>query len=152
MKISVLSDSHGSYEKLEKIIDKEQPDSFVFCGDGIKDILKLCDRYPELDCHIVTGNCDYVDNFPLFKCIDVYGKRFYITHGHMECVKSGYMTLLMRAAEMESDIVLFGHTHMPVYTTHMNIYVMNPGSVSAGSYGILEIDDKGKVKGELKFL
>ena len=150
VKIVVLSDSHGSYENLEKIIEYEMPECFIFCGDGIKDILKLCDKYTMLDCHIVSGNCDYVDCFPLNKCIDVYGKCFYITHGHMECVKSGYMNLLMRAAEQEADIVLFGHTHMPLYDVHKGVYVMNPGSVAVGNYGILKIYDDGNVSGELR--
>ena len=38
MRIVIASDSHGSKPVLEAILKKNNPDVFIFCGDGIKDI------------------------------------------------------------------------------------------------------------------
>ncbi|MBQ8164940.1 MAG: YfcE family phosphodiesterase [Clostridia bacterium] len=147
MHIAVLSDSHGSSLKVEQILLKEKPDCFIFCGDGVSDILSFCDKYPEVYCHIVSGNCDRVDNFPLYKEFDMCGKHFFVTHGHMECVKSGYMTITMRAMSKEADILLFGHTHSPMSTNYGGIVILNPGSVQNGSYGVIDIEESsGNVK------
>jgi len=146
--IVVLSDVHGMFSYADRIIEKEKPDCFIFCGDGIADILKLCDKYPSLYCHIVTGNCDRIDNFPLFKEFDMCGKHFYVTHGHTDCVKSGYMTLISRAVAFDSDIVLYGHTHIQLYDTFSDMHIMNPGSVLEGNYGVIDISDE---NGEVSF-
>lgn len=111
----------------------------MFCGDGISDILRICDKYPDIYCHIVSGNCDRIDNFPLFKEFDMCGKHFYISHGHTECVKSGYMSLASRAMSFDSDIVLYGHTHIQLYDVFGDMHIMNPGSAYEGNYGVIDI-------------
>ena len=146
MHIVVLSDSHGSYVNVERIIEKEHPDGFIFCGDGISDIFKICEKYPSLYCHIVSGNCDRIDNFPLYKDFDMAGKHFYVTHGHMECVKGGYMTLAARALTFESDIVVYGHTHVQMHETFCDMHLLNPGSAREGNYGVIDIsENNGKI-------
>lgn len=149
--IAVLSDSHGCYSKVEQIILKEKPDCFIFCGDGLNDILAFCEKYPEIYCHIVSGNCDMIDNFPVYKEFEMYGKNFLITHGHMDCVKSGYMTIAMRALSKGADILLFGHTHIPMSTNYNGVEILNPGSVRNGSYAVIDIDEQsGNVQCRLK--
>ncbi len=56
--------------------------------------------------------------------------RCFITHGHLYLVDVNLDKLIARTKEMECDMVLFGHTHQPVYKTIDGITVVNPGSVS----------------------
>jgi len=151
LRIVVLSDSHGAAKMLDDIIAFEKPDCFIFCGDGIGDVLKICDKYPYLYCHIVSGNCDRTDNFPLFKEFELCGKNFYITHGHHEFVKSGYMNLASRALNYETDIALYGHTHIQACDKFGDLILLNPGSAYEGNYAVVDIsEDSGNVKYDLK--
>jgi hypothetical protein len=55
----------------------------------------------------------------------------------------GYDDIIQKAKEEKADICLFGHTHNP-YTNYIDsIHFMNPGAVFMGSYGIIDITDKG---------
>ena len=51
------------------------------------------------------------------------------------------------------DIVMFGHTHRPFLEQSDGVTLLNPGSLSyprqegrKGSYMIMEIDEKGRIK------
>ena len=78
------------------------------------------------------------------------GHKLLLTHGHHYHVKSGYGALLARAVRAGADIVLFGHTHLPISETVSSgseicgvaithpIYLFNPGSIGqGGSFGTL---------------
>ena len=141
MHIVVLSDSHGNFTMLDRIIAYENPDCFIFLGDGIKDILKICDKYPSLYCHIVSGNCDMIDNFPFLKEVELCGKNFYLTHGHPECVKSSFATLAGRAITHGADIALCGHTHIRALERFGDLIILKPGSAYEGNYATLDISE-----------
>jgi len=58
--------------------------------------------------------------------------------------------VLKLLSDVETDLVLVGHTHLPLDRTVGNIRVVNPGSISnpfppdlRGSYAILEADENG---------
>ena len=61
MKIVVLSDSHGEFNKLVKIIEKELPDKVIFTGDFSQDGIDLSYAYNKLEFYIVKGNTDVND-------------------------------------------------------------------------------------------
>ena len=149
--IVVVSDSHGQFVMLDSIIEYEKPDCFIFLGDGIRDILKICDKYPSLYCHIVSGNCDRTDNFPFLKEFEMCGKNFYLTHGHHECVKSSFATLAGRAITKGADIVLCGHTHIQAKEKYGDLVILNPGSAFEGNYAVLDVsEDNGVIKSDFK--
>lgn len=70
-------------------------------------------------------------------------KTVFILHGHTRGVKHGAEELLCAAKEKCADIVLYGHTHIPKSEYIDNMYVMCPGSIRDGSYGIVDITDNG---------
>ena len=49
------------------------------------------------------------------------------------------------ARNRQAQVVLFGHTHLPVTAYDDGLYLLNPGSLQLanGTYGILEITEAG---------
>lgn len=146
MKILVFSDSHGRWENIAKALKIHGGvcDFVVFLGDGLKDIDYVRAKFPSVSFVTVKGNCDtFLSEGECDECVlDLDGVRVLITHGHKYRVKYGCGTLLYRAAELEVDGVLFGHTHMPLdtqeYVGEKRIHLFNPGSVGMGlTYGII---------------
>ncbi len=45
---------------------------------------------------------------------------------------------------LDTDILLFGHTHVPYTAYDDGMYIMNPGSIGyTGTYGIVDITPSG---------
>lgn len=149
-RILVLSDIHGKIVGARKAIEAQKDATDVlFLGDGLRDIDRLSHLYPDRRFHTVKGNCDCGAAVNLIEILYFEGKRVFLTHGHELHVKDGLCEVLSAARSMKADILLFGHTHVPVTSYENGIYIMNPGSVSCPrggavpSYGVLDITPKG---------
>lgn len=95
----------------------------------------------------VRGNCDSeVDQmlieYPMmsdYSIILYNNRRIFLTHGHI--YNEDNLPSLNG-----NDVLVHGHTHLPVAKKHNNIYVLNPGSISLpkdnnpNSYAILQDD------------
>ena len=56
-------------------------------------------------------------------------------------MKSGYDAAIADARAAGADILLFGHTHIPLLEQlEDGLWMMNPGPASS-SYGLIEIED-----------
>ena len=57
------------------------------------------------------------------------------------------MDLIYAAKEQGADILLFGHTHMPMTDCDEGLHIMNPGSCAGyfASYGYIDITEKGDI-------
>lgn len=156
MKIAVVSDTHGSLDKVFKalkIIDDLE--LIIHLGDHVKDAKKIRDKMG-VETIYVRGNCDYFDSdTEEDKVIVVGGKKIFITHGHKYDVKSGINKIFYRGKELNADVILFGHSHISMILEYEEILILNPGSPetprsgSVGSLGIIDILD-GKIKGQIK--
>lgn len=147
MKIMVASDIHGSAYYCKKMLQayKEQhADKLLLLGDLLyhgprndlpeeyapKKVIEMLNEFGN-DILCVRGNCDSeVDQMVLsFNIMADYaivfdGKRMiFATHGH-KFNKDNLPSL------KEGDILLHGHTHIPVCEAVGGINIMNPGSVS----------------------
>ena len=62
MKALVFSDSHGKSSYIRDAIElhKSNTDIVIFLGDGIKDIERVKNDYPQIAFFIVKGNCDFM--------------------------------------------------------------------------------------------
>ena len=151
MKCLIFSDSHGSLMTMLKAIERN-PDAEVvfFLGDGLADLAMIRSRYPAIAFIAVRGNCDYDafgDSFDAKKVetITLMGKRIVLTHGDLYSVKSGLGALVYLARETEADVMLYGHTHVPVeqYVSEFEkpFYLFNPGSASmrTAEFGIMTL-------------
>lgn len=147
MKLMIASDIHGSAfycEKLLKAYDEEKADKLLLLGDILyhgprndlpkgyapKEVIAMLNpRKEEFLC--VRGNCDtevdqMVLDFPILAdyCILYLGGRMiFATHGHVFNEKN--LPQLKKG-----DILLHGHTHVPVCRETENYIYLNPGSVS----------------------
>ena len=79
----------------------------------------------------VRGNCDcevdqMVLDFPIladYAALDLGGRIVFATHGHV--YNAGNLPPLKRG-----DILLYGHTHVPLNSVSDGVICLNPGSVS----------------------
>lgn len=147
MKILILSDSHGAEQKLIDILtEHKDADCFVFLGDGERDFesaLAALDIFPygktRKTVLQVAGNCDRFSN-EATALLETFGSiKVLITHGHDQNVKFGYGRLAGEARSRNCRIALFGHTHRKELCDVSGVTLFNPGSVRAGSYGVLEL-------------
>lgn len=165
MRLMVASDIHGSAYYAQKMLDaysREKCDKLLLLGDILyhgprndlpkeyepKKVIKLLnDVSSDLLC--VRGNCEadvdqMVLDFPVmaeYAIFYVKGRMIFATHGHI--YNEGSLPKLK-----DGDILLHGHTHVPVckeINNGKNIY-MNPGSVSipkeGSHHGYMIIEDR----------
>lgn len=127
MKILAVSDTHGKADLGAILAAAEQADLLVHLGDGFQDgqILQAALRSPIVQ---VSGNADYPFAMVPEKMLSVGGHQIYLTHGHLYDVKKGLDNLLVRAAEVEADLVLFGHLHRRLHRQVGKTHYINPAS------------------------
>ncbi|EMF0717594.1 phosphodiesterase [Citrobacter freundii] len=163
MKLMFASDIHGSLPATECVLDRFAQSGaqwLVILGDvlnhGPRNALpegyapaQVAERLNEHASRIIAvrGNCDSeVDqmllDFPItapWQQILTEKQRLFLTHGHL--FGPGNLPPLS-----PGDVLVYGHTHLPVAEKREHIYHFNPGSVSIpkggfkASYGILDDD------------
>ena len=161
MKLMFASDIHGSLPATERVLELFTANGaqwLVILGDvlnhGPRNALpegyapaQVAERLNELASRIIAvrGNCDSeVDqmllHFPMaapWQQILTENQRLFLTHGHLFGPQN-------MPALNAGDVLVYGHTHLPVAERREDIYHFNPGSVSipkggfAASYGILD--------------
>ncbi len=153
MKIGVISDTHipdKSKHLPQGILDVfKQVDIVVHAGDmvGLEVIAEL-----EMVCakvFAVAGNMDsqaVKNKYPLKELFDVKGFKIGVMHGWGAPLN--LVDVLKDAFKADNpDIIIFGHSHIPMNELIGTTLFFNPGSASdatAGynSYGIIEINDR----------
>lgn len=147
-RIGVVSDTHvpdygelpqSLFEKLEKM------DVIIHLGDfcDLQTYMKFQKVSPVI---AVYGNCDHPDlraQLPEKKKLEIGGYTLGLIHGW-----GPRKNLEKRVVQVFSDVdvILFGHSHVPMWEKMGDVYVFNPGSVSMnvegpGTYGILELGE-----------
>lgn len=147
MKLLIASDIHGSAyfcRKLLEAYDQEKADKLILLGDILyhgprndlpeeyapKEVLAMLNaKKEEILC--VRGNCDtevdqMVLEFPIlaeYGFLYEQGRMIFLTHGHV--FNEQNLPMLKKG-----DVLLHGHTHVPVCREHAAYVYMNPGSVS----------------------
>lgn len=142
VRVLVVSDSHGDERMLRKALAAEPNVSAVIhLGDGEREATRLADKESR-PWYIVSGNCDVGREAPVNDIVSIGGAKLYLTHGYIERVKAGLLTLTYTAKERGVAAALYGHTHIPDITFHEGLLLLNPGSIStAHTYAVLEIQN-----------
>ncbi|MBE5927142.1 MAG: phosphodiesterase [Lachnospiraceae bacterium] len=166
MKLMVASDIHGAAgycEELLKRFEEEGADRLILLGDILyhgprndlpdeynpKKVIEMLNPLADkLMC--VRGNCDtevdqMVLEFPIladYAIIYVGNRMIYATHGHhINPNDTGNLKT--------GDILLSGHTHIPMCEERNGILCLNPGSVSIpkenSKHSYMIIDDNNMV-------
>ncbi len=160
MTLLILSDSHGRPDRIREAIDRTRPDGILFAGDGLRDLASASVEGSPL--WAVRGNCDWITTPVIWggsplapqeeELITVEGVRILLMHGHTYRVKGGLGAAIARAVHQHADILVFGHTHIPLelhlsphtpgeYAVQKPLTVFNPGSLGDrdGSFGTLTV-------------
>lgn len=164
MKLLVVSDIHGRHDRLSVLLDMHKnADALIFLGDGLRD-LERADAYSRgMSVISVKGNCDGTsflgNDAPTEQLQTIGGYKMLMLHGHTRGVKSGMERAILAAVQSEADILLFGHTHIPmekyipesqgegILSLPKPLRIFNPGSLGAsgdgrGHFGLIEIRGK----------
>lgn len=147
MKIMIASDIHGSAGYCRKLLDRfseEKADRLILLGDILyhgprndlpdeyapKKVIEMLNKIGDrLLC--VRGNCDtevdqMVLDFPILADYAIMydeDRMIYLTHGHH--IGSENLGNLR-----EGNILISGHTHVPMNEERGGVRCLNPGSVS----------------------
>lgn len=144
MRILVVSDSHGAVHRLREVLALHPEASVIIhLGDGARDLAQTADLIGTRRLIQVCGNCDFGVSLPPNALEEVDGTRIFCTHGHLEHVKYGPQMLCEKARAQAARIALYGHTHEPVTALRDGLYLMNPGAVRSGSYGMIDLEPGG---------
>ena len=127
-----------------RAVELVKPQGIIHLGDGWRDVEELRGLFPSLPLEHVPGNCDFGRFEALERVLILDDHRVLIAHGHTLGVKTGLLRAQYRALEMNADILLFGHTHVPLVDAASRPMMMNPGSIGDSrrpTYGVLEFRD-----------
>ncbi|MBQ2957368.1 MAG: phosphodiesterase [Clostridia bacterium] len=167
MKLMIASDLHGSAFYTGKLVEayrREKADKLLLLGDILyhgprnplpegyspKDVAEMLNAMKE-ELLCVRGNCDsevdqMVLEFPIMTehCLIYFDKAMiFATHGHV--FNEQNLPMLKKG-----DILLHGHTHVPVCRKHETYTYVNPGSVSLpkedSAHGYMTVEE-----GELRW-
>ena len=161
MKLMFASDIHGSLPATERVLERFAQSGaqwLIILGDvlnhGPRNALpvgyapaQVADKLNQYADKIIAvrGNCDSeVDqmllHFPMtapWQQVLLGQNRLFLTHGHLFSPDN-------LPPLSTGDVLVYGHTHIPVASRHGDIVHFNPGSVSipkggnVPSYGMLE--------------
>ena len=138
-KIIVTSDTHGKSQTLYNIYkENRNADMFIHLGDYVQDAEKASNALG-INVLCVKANGAVGSQIPLRREIIIDQNKTLAVHGHIQRVKYSLTRLSFEAQEVQADIVLFGHTHIPLVEKNGILFV-NPGYGGAGQYALLTID------------
>ena len=139
MKVLIISDIHGNYDDLKKVLENEKYDQLVILGDlfsygyssfeNKNKIINLLEKN-KYKLTLIKGNCDHA--LDIIKQYDIitlsFNKRMVtFTHGHI------YSKSFI--PDKSIDIFIQGHTHVPELYKEYGIIYANPGSITYPRYG-----------------
>lgn len=147
-RIGVISDTHGNFDSMKACISAAgKVDAWFHLGDFSADSEEL-QKLTRLPVYSVRGNCDYKSSSPEELTVNIEGVRFLLMHGHEYYVTfDDTLRACLRAEELECDMLLYGHTHIPELSSYGKIRVLNPGSPvrplggSKPSFAVITADD-----------
>ena len=83
---------------------------------------------------LVKGNCDSL-SLPEEEVIEINQYRVGIIHGHQVEPRGNLNGLYYIASKLKANILLNGHTHIPLFTYYRGVYFLNPGSAGGAISG-----------------
>lgn len=134
MKIIVMADTHMPKKSVKfpnrLCQELEHAELIIHAGDWqTLEVYEELKKYGEV--HGVYGNVDdeeIIQQLPKKKVINVAGWKIGIVHGHG--AKKTTEKRAMEAFEEELDMIIFGHSHLPLLRYIGKTMLFNPGSAT----------------------
>jgi putative phosphoesterase len=149
IRLGVVGDIHGNRPALQEALGQMgSVDQLLFTGDGSRDFNSIQTGL-QVPIVGVAGNCDFCTLYPDEQVVVVANHKILLTHGHRYGVKQGLTRLALAGQAAAVELVVFGHTHLPMDAIWQNVHLFNPGSLSREraigglSYGLIELDAGG---------
>jgi putative phosphoesterase len=175
MNIGIISDIHGDYIALEAALDRidhfHKVDHILCAGDLVgrgpdpdrvvqvireRKIPTVLGNHDEWNYSISQENKDYLDALPIDWEGEFAGLRIFMCHGkpgnniwglYRNHVSETYLNIMLTS--LDANVLIVGHTHVPMYMRVARGCVINPGSLytfenlrpSSHTYGILHLPD-----------
>lgn len=175
MRVGVISDIHGDYLALERVLERldnlHRVDLVLCAGDLVgrgPEQDKVVDVIRERQIPTVRGNHDewfyglsndntnYLKNLPMEWRGDFNGRSIYMCHGkpgnnlwglYRDHISDTLLNMML--GSLQADVLITGHTHVPLYARVKQGCVVNPGSiytfksarVTSHTYGVLHLPD-----------
>ncbi|NJD09977.1 MAG: metallophosphoesterase family protein [Gemmatimonadetes bacterium] len=135
MRVGLISDTHGRLRP-EVFTHFQGVDRILHAGDvGSPEILS--DLAALAPVHAVHGNTDrygVADVLPAQAELELEGWKVLVTHGHE--LGSPTPEALVRAYPGR-DIIVHGHTHIPLLETFEGTLIVNPGAAGPARFRLL---------------
>lgn len=173
MRLGLISDVHCNMVAFERALSELEPnvDEILLLGDLIHEYRfsnEVIARARGAGLRYVLGNHElgflknsaaragvdpdllaYLRALPLRLDLDIAGKRVCVVHASPFPPYDDYLfprsPLLRQCADLDADILLVGHTHVPMAERHYGTLVVNPGSLGESypgsalvSYAVLD--------------
>lgn len=134
MRIGLISDTHG-WLRNEVYSRFERVDRILHAGDvGPPDLLVELEAIAPVTA--VYGNTDGSDvraRVDEVATVELAGRNVVVMHGH----QLGSPTPeLLRRAQPDAEIIVYGHTHRPLVEEEDGVLVVNPGAAGAARFRI----------------
>ncbi len=133
-RLGLIADTHGLLRP-QALVALGGCDRILHAGDiGEGDILESLAGIAPVDA--VRGNCDDLPGLPTDRILDVGGVRILLRHGH-----------LPEPGAHGADVVVSGHTHVPLVARDGATLRVNPGSAGPRRFrlpvtvAVLEVGD-----------
>jgi putative phosphoesterase len=159
MKILIMSDSHGRTDNLDKVLNKVgNIELLIHLGD-FESSADYIEAVSPCRLEMIAGNNDYFSDYPNEKIIQINDYKVLLLHGHRQRVNFELDTLKNYGLNKGVDIIMFGHTHIPLINIEDNITLINPGSITLPrqdgrkpTYILMEIDKYNKAHYTLNYI
>lgn len=152
MRLLVISDSHGDEDAVRRALLEQPRAEVVFhLGDGVAEAERVAAAFAGEKAFFFTrGNNDWGCPHAYAGELTLEGRKIFYTHGHLYHVKYGLTEVVEAARARGADLLLFGHTHMPLADYQEGLYIINPGSLAYSvsgppAYGVVDLTDAGVV-------
>ncbi len=175
MQIGIISDIHADYATLENVLARfttqHKVDQVLCAGDLVgrgPDPDRVVDMIRAHGIPVARGNHDewvyslrqdnrqYLRGLPLDWQGELAGKSVFMCHGkpgnnmwgmYRDHLSKTYLTMVLRS--LGADVLVTGHTHMPLYYKSEWGCLVNPGSLytfkcsraTSHTYGVLSMPD-----------
>lgn len=140
--MAIFSDTHGNMTSMRQALGALGPfDAVIHLGDGVTDGLTVA-RERGLPFHGVAGNEDWGTGLAETSQVTIAGWRIFLIHGHQTEInpyqsKEHWLDNLNELVELarsnQAQILIFGHTHVPLLETHGSTVMCNPGTHHLGA-------------------
>lgn len=150
MKVLIISDTHGRLENFKEVLSMEKPvDLILHLGDVCRDEEEIREL-AGCDVRYVRGNCDIFSRERDSLDFRIGNYNFHMEHG--QYLPDSLQSIAYKAEEIGADVMLFGHTHIPLLTWSGNVRIVNPGSLSKPrqsdgnpTYIVMNVDNSGEI-------